>query len=149
MTKGNKTYTLKEILLALIVLLGLLFATHPYGFIQGAEPYKGALDPGKPALNKTPKENPGEQLAGKEITKRLYKHTSENFYGGIYVECISVGSDSAVISVTVAEPLEMKRVSMKAGNSMNIRYQTKNYKLILKVVDSYAAIVVSIVEMID
>lgn len=56
MSNGNRGYTLKEIALALIPLLGLLAATHYYAFNIGTETYKGALEEAKLTLGTTKEE---------------------------------------------------------------------------------------------
>lgn len=51
MSNENKGYTLKEIALALVPLLGLLFVAHNSGFSKGTESYKGSLKQAELLIN--------------------------------------------------------------------------------------------------
>lgn len=121
---------MRSYLVALLVLSGFLY---PYGFIRG-ETYKGDVI-----------------LAGQEITRKIRAGSSEVFYGGIYVGCSSVRYDDADIIVSVTEPgkPEMRR-KMRAGDSMNISYKNKDYRLILRNINFFEQdIVVAVIRTKD
>lgn len=86
----------------------------------------------------------------KEIAK-IERASSEIFHDGIYVGCSEIGYNDADIAVSLIEQgkSEIKRKGMKAGESIDIGYKNKNYKVVLRKITSWVSIVVSVAEVKD
>lgn len=84
----------------------------------------------------------------KEIAK-IERGSSEIFHDGIYVGCGNISSYDADITVSFIEQgkSEIKRQDMTAGESIDISYKNKNYKVVLRKITSWVSIVVSVVEV--